>query len=118
VIIRYRRAEKVNIENIHVGDKVVITGWKGHTYDYERQEVYGAPAQVVGVCAPYLAIRPVGDDRIVRTVDTRIWCLTKCSDDYAKVFVQSVADVQPQAKMEVKFRGREILCPVCEKGDL
>lgn len=100
----------MNIENIHIGDKLVILGRRTDVYDPERTEVYGAPAAVVAICAPYIAIRAIASPRVVRTVDTRIWLVTKCSEDYAAAFAESAATgaSEPTSK--------QTNCPVCGEG--
>lgn len=103
----------MNIENIHVGDNVVIVGMKSAAYDDDRYEVYGAPAAVVGICAPYLAIRPIGGGQLVRTIDTRLWDVTKCSDDYVNTFTGTPLPSDGQNSVRSRLSSD---CPVCREG--
>jgi hypothetical protein len=50
----------MHVENIKVEDHIVIVGMAGNS-PYDNEELYGGPAKVVGICAPYIAIRPVVD---------------------------------------------------------
>jgi hypothetical protein len=106
----------MHVENIKVEDHIVIVGMAGNS-PYDNEELYGGPAKVVGICAPYIAIRPVVDPENVRTIDTRFWELTKAPTEYVEAFrgyikpVTHPASPPEAAKVELSH-----LCPVCREG--
>ena len=102
----------MNIENIHIGDHLVIIGRRGESYDGERIEIYGGPAKVAAICPPYIAIRAVEHPRVVRTIDIRLWEVTKASDEYANEFKGSERPPEPTALTTSSAYG----CPVCSSG--
>lgn len=101
----------MNIENIHLGDHIVIVG-RHSEHGFDRTEQCGWPAKVVGICPPYLAIEAVGHGELsgVKTIDTRIWELTKADRRYVYAFKGPAS--QPKAEVYSKVP----LCPICKQG--
>lgn len=114
----------MQIENIRKGDHVVIVGHitERNSYPTDRTELYGGPAKVVGVCPPYVAIQPIGHPG-VKTIDTRLWDLTKADKVYVAAFAESEpkpeAAKTPSASIvsgPVTMLFARSKCPVCNKG--
>ena len=108
----------MQIENIHPGDHVVIVGLASERYAGERSEHYGGPAKVVALCPPYIAIQPVGHPG-VKTIDTRIWELTKASKRYVQVFADAFREDTNRpvgVLVSAPMDRLAAMCPVCNRG--
>lgn len=95
----------MHVENIHVGDWLIVTSNK--TLDeFERHpsdEVFGGPIRVRAINAPYLAISDARNPKLVKTLDTRFWNVSKANPKYVKAFKQSEAAgayVEPEEPAE------------------
>lgn len=106
----------MQIENIRKGDHVVIVGHviERNCYPTDRTELYGGPAKVVGVCPPYVAIQPIGHPG-VKTIDTRLWDLTKADKVYVAAFAESERPQKP-ASVGIATLTFKYGCPACGKG--
>jgi len=115
----------MHVENIHVGDWLIVTSNK--TLDeFERHpsdEVFGGPIRVRAINLPYLAISDARNPKLVKTLDTRFWNVSKADPKYVKAFKQSeaagayVEPDEPRCVSVPQERTIEVyLCPVCREG--
>lgn len=115
----------MHVENIHVGDWLVVTSNKALD-EFERHpsdEVFGGPIRVRAINAPYLAISDARNPKLVKTLDLRFWNVSKADPKYVKAFKQSeaagayVEPDEPRCVSVPQERTIEVyLCPVCREG--
>jgi hypothetical protein len=113
----------MHVENIKVGDWLIVVGNKA-LEEYERHpndEVFGGPIRVRAINTPYLAISDARNPKLVKTIDTRFWHLSRASNKYVKTFQESEAvgafaepSDQPGVVQERIVVSR---CPVCREGE-
>jgi hypothetical protein len=105
----------MHIENISVGDYLVVVGRCGQLGQEmtESQELFGGPVRVRGACAPYLAISDMREPKRVRTLDLRLWEVSKADPEYVKVFEQAEEFDPIQEDIFPLVQNR---CPVCDVG--
>lgn len=116
----------MHVENIKVGDWLIVVGNKA-LEEFERHpndEVFGGPIRVRAINAPYLAISDARNPKLVKTIDTRFWHLSRADDEYVKTFQESEAigsydecSEPNRAGSVVQERVVEVFrCPVCREG--
>ena len=102
-------AAMTHIENIRTNDHVVLLHRKGTESLPYRNEILGIPLRVCATAAPYLLVEGVGKDKRARTIDLRLWDVSKCERKYVDAF--KVTDF-----LEAIETPRVPQCPVCERG--
>ncbi|MCR9295440.1 MAG: hypothetical protein NXI32_22205 [bacterium] len=111
--------------SIKVGDYVVISGSKLLDWDDPNQQMLGAPAMVVGVAAPYLAIQYANVlEPHLRSIDMNKWYVGKCSAEYFAVWrhmalqhqAAPAAPTPPPQQAESQPSDDEYPCPECKLG--
>jgi Zn ribbon nucleic-acid-binding protein len=113
----------MHVENIKVGDWLVVVGNKALDAfeQHPNDEVFGGPIRVRAINAPYLAISDARNPKLVKTIDTRFWHLSRADEDYVKTFQESEAagafaepSEQPSVTQEQVVE--VFRCPVCREG--
>lgn len=100
-----------HIENIRTNDHIVLLHRKGTEDILFRNEILGIPLRVCATATPYLLVEGVGKDKRARTIDLRLWDVSKCERKYVEAykvteFLQAIESQQPALPQ----------CPVCERG--
>lgn len=104
----------MQIENIHIGDHIVVLGQVNQRDSLERSEHSGWPALVTGICPPYIAFQAVGHGHLsgTKTIDTRLWDLTKAPKRYVKAFEAIENQPTPVETITIERSA----CPICKQG--